>query len=67
MTLEEAKAYLRLDGNGEDVLLARLIEEKIIDPRPVPELRLRDLDKIATILKPVPVPPSTDAAAPPTS
>ncbi|MDC7811976.1 head-tail connector protein [Sphingomonas koreensis] len=26
MTLEEAKAYLRLDGNGEDVLLARLIE-----------------------------------------
>ena len=48
-------------------LLARLIEEKIIDPRPVPELRLRDLDKIATILKPVPVPPSTDAAAPPTS
>jgi small-conductance mechanosensitive channel len=48
-------------------LLARLIDEKIIDPRPVPELRLRDLDKIAAILKPVPVPPSTDAAAPPTS
>ena len=48
-------------------LLARLIEEKIIDPRPVPELRLRDLDKIAAILKPVPVPPTTDAAAPPTS
>ena len=47
-------------------LLARLIEEKIIDPRPVPELRLRDLDKIAAILNPAPVPPSTDAAAPPT-
>jgi potassium efflux system protein len=37
-------------------LLARLIEEKIIDPSPVPELRLRDLDKIAAILKPVPTP-----------
>ncbi|MBN9488205.1 MAG: mechanosensitive ion channel family protein [Alphaproteobacteria bacterium] len=28
-------------------LLARLVEEKIIDPRPVPELRVRDLDKLA--------------------
>lgn len=26
MTLEEAKAYLRLDGSGEDALLGRLIE-----------------------------------------
>ncbi len=62
-------------------LLARLIEEKIIDPRPVPELRLRDLDKIAAILKPAPTSegpargdstpespsPTSDAAAPPTS
>lgn len=32
-------------------LLARLIEEKIIDPRPVPELRLRDLDKLGAALR----------------
>jgi small-conductance mechanosensitive channel len=52
-------------------LLARLIEEKIIDPSPVPELRLRDLDKIAAILKPASASgsssPPSDAAAPPTS
>ena len=52
-------------------LLARLIEEKIIDPRPVPELRLHDLDKIAAILKPASASgsssPPSDAAAPPTS
>ncbi|HEU5095081.1 MAG TPA: mechanosensitive ion channel domain-containing protein, partial [Reyranella sp.] len=28
-------------------LLARMIEEKIVDPRPVPELKVRDLDKLA--------------------
>ncbi|MBS0221423.1 MAG: mechanosensitive ion channel family protein [Proteobacteria bacterium] len=28
-------------------LLARMIEEKIVDPRPVPELRVRELDKLA--------------------
>ncbi|MBS0520272.1 MAG: mechanosensitive ion channel family protein [Proteobacteria bacterium] len=31
-------------------ILARLIEEKIIDPAGVPELRLRDLDKLAALL-----------------
>ncbi|SKA04649.1 Small-conductance mechanosensitive channel [Enhydrobacter aerosaccus] len=31
-------------------ILARLIEAKIIDPAPVPELRLRDLDKLAALL-----------------
>ncbi len=31
-------------------ILARLIEEKIIDPRAAPELRLRDLDKLAELL-----------------
>ncbi len=32
-------------------LLARLIEEKIIDPRPVPELRLRDVDKLGAAFR----------------
>jgi small-conductance mechanosensitive channel len=32
-------------------LLARLIEEKIVDPRPAPEFRLRDLDMIAAALR----------------
>jgi small-conductance mechanosensitive channel len=32
-------------------ILARLIEEKIVDPAPVPELRLRDLDKLASVLR----------------
>ncbi|MBX9942635.1 MAG: DUF3772 domain-containing protein [Reyranella sp.] len=32
-------------------LLARLIAEKIIDPRPVPELRLRDIDKLGAALR----------------
>ncbi len=32
-------------------LLARLIEEKIIDPKAVPELRLRDIDKIGAALR----------------
>jgi uncharacterized phiE125 gp8 family phage protein len=30
MTLEEAKAYLRLDGSGEDALLGRMIETATI-------------------------------------
>jgi len=42
-------------------ILARLIEEKILDPAPVPELRLRDLDKLASGLRPN----STGHAAPP--
>ncbi len=51
------------------VLLARLIDEKILDPRPVAEFRLRDLDKIADVLHAES--PNTDrrtdhAAAPPT-
>jgi len=32
-------------------LLARLIEEKIIDPGAVPELRLRDIDKLGAALR----------------
>jgi small-conductance mechanosensitive channel len=32
-------------------ILARLIEEKIVDPRPVPELRVRDIDKLAEALR----------------
>jgi small-conductance mechanosensitive channel len=32
------------------ILLARLIEEKIIDPRPAAEFKLRDLDMIASAL-----------------
>jgi small-conductance mechanosensitive channel len=32
-------------------LLARLIEEKIVDPRPAAEFRLRDLDMIADALR----------------
>jgi small-conductance mechanosensitive channel len=38
-------------------LLARLIEEKIIDPAPVPEFKLRDLAMIASALKPEAVKP----------
>jgi uncharacterized phiE125 gp8 family phage protein len=30
MTLEEAKAYLRLDGSGEDALLGRMVETATI-------------------------------------
>ena len=37
-------------------LLARLIEEKIIDPRPVPELRLRDMDRLAAAMRGEPPP-----------
>jgi len=53
-------------------ILKRLIEEKIIDPAPVPELRLRDFDKIAADLKPDSTGThqegsGTHAAAPPTS
>jgi small-conductance mechanosensitive channel len=32
-------------------ILARLIEEKIVDPRPVPELRVRDIDRLAEALR----------------
>ncbi len=32
-------------------ILKRAIEEKIIDPRPVPELRLRDVDKLGAALR----------------
>ena len=32
-------------------LLARLIEEKIIDPKAVPELRLRDIDKLGAAFR----------------
>jgi potassium efflux system protein len=46
-------------------LLARMIEEKIIDPRPVPELKVRDLDKLAGRLAGQEAAPSADYAAPP--
>jgi potassium efflux system protein len=32
-------------------ILARLIEEKILDPAPVPQFRLRDIDKLADALR----------------
>src|SRR5476651_2062 len=32
-------------------ILARLIEEKIVDPRPVAEFKLRDLDRLAEIIE----------------
>jgi small-conductance mechanosensitive channel len=32
-------------------ILARLIEEKILDPAPVPQLKLRDLDVLADALR----------------
>jgi small-conductance mechanosensitive channel len=32
-------------------ILTRLIEEKIVDPRPVPELRVRDIDKLAEAVR----------------
>ncbi len=32
-------------------ILARLIEDKILDPKPVPELRLRDVDALADALR----------------
>jgi hypothetical protein len=32
-------------------ILARLIEEKILDPAPVPELKLRNLDVLADALR----------------
>jgi hypothetical protein len=46
-------------------LLARLVEEKIIDPRPVPELRVRDLDKLAGRLTGDGSIPGADHASPP--
>lgn len=49
-------------------ILKRLIEEKIIDPAPVPELRLRNFDKMAADVKPDSSTGSANnAAAPPTS
>jgi small-conductance mechanosensitive channel len=45
-------------------ILARLIEEKILDPAPVPQLRLRDIDKLADALRSAT--PETDHAAAPT-
>jgi small-conductance mechanosensitive channel len=45
-------------------LLARMIEEKIIDPRPVPELRVRDLDKLAGRFAGDKVAPDTQHASP---
>jgi potassium-dependent mechanosensitive channel len=46
-------------------LLARLIEEKIIDPRPVPELRLRDIDKLGAAFRgePSPEPPKREGSS----
>lgn len=39
-------------GNDlNQAILARLIEEKIIDPRPVAEFKLRDFDKLAEALR----------------
>lgn len=49
-------------------LLARLIEEKIVDPKPVPELRVRDLDKLAGRLAghdPTPPPDHAKSTPPP--
>lgn len=43
-------------------LLARLIEDKILDPRAAPELKLRDFDKLADALRGR---PGDDHAAPP--
>ncbi len=50
-------------------LLARLIEEKIIDPRPVPELRLRDIDKLGAALRgeQPPEPPKAEGSSEMTS
>lgn len=39
-------------------ILKRAIEEKIIDPRPVPELRLRDVDKLGAALRGETPPPA---------
>ena len=46
-------------------LLARLIEEKIIDPKPVPELRLRDIDKLGAAFRgePSPEPPKREGSS----
>ena len=45
------------------VILARLIEEKILDPAPTPEFKLRDIDKLAEALRSAP--PGTGHATPP--
>jgi potassium efflux system protein len=42
------------------VILMRLIEEKILDPTPAPEFRLRDIDRLANALR-----SGTDHASPP--
>ncbi len=43
-------------------ILARLIEEKIVDPKAAPEFKLRDLDRLAEVLRDK---PATDHAAAP--
>jgi len=43
-------------------ILARLIEEKIVDPKAATEFKLRDLDRLAEVLRDY---PATDHAAPP--
>jgi small-conductance mechanosensitive channel len=45
-------------------ILARLIEEKIVDPRPVAEFKLRDLDRLAQALERTPVQRNPDGTAP---
>jgi potassium efflux system protein len=45
------------------VILRRLIEEKILDPAPAPEFRLRDINKLADALRAVA--PETSHATPP--
>jgi len=45
-------------------ILARLIEEKILDPRAATEFRLRDLDKLAQALEGKPLERNPDGAAP---
>ena len=45
-------------------ILARLIEEKILDPRPAAEFKLRDLDKLADALEGKALERNPDGAAP---
>jgi small-conductance mechanosensitive channel len=46
-------------------ILARLIEEKIFDPAPIAEFKVRDLDKLAEALERMPPERKSDGAAPP--
>jgi hypothetical protein len=45
------------------VILMRLIEEKILDPAPAPEFKLRDIDKLTEALRGAPS--GTGHATPP--